>query len=109
MIRRLSDAEQLTARGGTRRWDRLSKQVAQEEKICWLRLPGCTIRSTSADHVLPSKTHPHLRMVRSNLRGVCRSCNTRRRDTPVWAIPQLRRKLEAQAQRRRATALGFFR
>lgn len=98
-------------RGGTRAWDKMSKQVAKEEPRCWLRLPGCTIRSTGADHYHPVSTHPGLEFVRSNLRGACHHCNTARRDTPVHELPALRAKMELVAARKaKATprALGFF-
>lgn len=99
-------ADQLTLAGGTRKWAKLSKQVAREEPICWLRLPGCTIRSTTADHILCCKTHPHLKMTRSNLRGACGWCNRHRGDTPVWGIPALRARMAMK--QRPARALSFF-
>lgn len=100
-------------RGGSRAWAKLSKQVAKEEPICWLRLPGCTIRSTGADHYYPVKTHPQLEFVRSNCKGACAHCNLARRDTPVHLIPKLRAKMERDPKYRTTTApsrkaLGFF-
>jgi len=76
--------------GSTREWRRLRAQVLREEPACWLRLPGCTLRSTTADHIIPISAAPHLRMVRSNLRGACRSCNYRRQDTPITRLHKLR-------------------
>jgi 5-methylcytosine-specific restriction endonuclease McrA len=65
---------------GTQAWRRLSARVAAEEPICWLRLPGCTTRSTTGDHVKPVSTHPHLALDRTNVRGACAHCNKKRRN-----------------------------
>ncbi|NGZ99410.1 HNH endonuclease [Nocardioides sp. W3-2-3] len=62
----------------TRQWVKLRDQVVAEEPECRLRLPGCTITSTTADHIQPFKTHPQLALVRSNLRGACETCNKKR-------------------------------
>ncbi len=63
---------------GTRRYRKVRDQVVREEPICWLQFPGCTTRSTTADHVIPFAERPDLAMVRSNLRGACASCNRKR-------------------------------
>ena len=70
----------------TEEWRRLSAQVRREEPICWLRFQGCTVLSTTADHVIPYRDRPDLALVRSNLRGACFSCNHRRGSTPVDAL-----------------------
>src|SRR5438045_3470061 len=71
----------------TRAWSVLSKRVAREEPVCWLRFPGvCTTASTTGDHVIPVTDRPDLAMVRSNVRGACAACNDRRRNTPVAAL-----------------------
>lgn len=70
----------------TRAWRKLAAQVAREEPVCWLRLDGCTTKSTTADHVIPVTKRPDLAMVRRNLRGACHSCNNRRSDKPVAAL-----------------------
>ncbi|GAB3867348.1 hypothetical protein GCM10028801_41120 [Nocardioides maradonensis] len=62
----------------TRAWRKLRDQVVEEEPDCRLRLPGCTGASTTADHIKPVKTHPHLAMERTNLRGSCEPCNKKR-------------------------------
>ena len=67
----------------TRAWRKLRDQVVREEPLCWLRLPGCTALSKTADHVLTVKERPDLAMVRTNLRGACIPCNQRRNDTPI--------------------------
>lgn len=66
----------------TQAWRRLAKRVCAEEPICWLRLEGCTVRSTTGDHVIPLASRPDLALVRSNVHGACRPCNTKRRDLP---------------------------
>ena len=63
---------------GTRAWYVLRDQVISEEPLCWLRLPGCSMLSTTADHVIPWVDAPHLAMERHNLRGACLPCNSRR-------------------------------
>lgn len=89
-----------------RAFRKLTVQVCREEPLCWLRLPGCTLKSTTADHLVPYSKRPDLGMVRGNLRGACRSCNMRRKDTPLWKLAELRAKLIREAQRPRA--LDFF-
>ena len=66
----------------TRQWLKLKAQVVREEPVCWLRLPGCTIASQTADHVLTVKERPDLGLVRANLRGACHHCNNARNDRP---------------------------
>lgn len=73
----------------TRAWQRLSKQVCDEEPICWLRLIGCTIRSTTGDHIIPASSRPDLALVRSNVRGACSPCNNKRGNLP----PELAREM----------------
>jgi hypothetical protein len=99
----------ISARGGSRRWTMIVKQVVAEEPVCWLHFPRCTIRSQTADHYWPQKYRPDLATVRSNLRGACNYCNRARRHTLPQHIPRLRAQLEAKAVRRRpSNALGFF-
>jgi len=93
--------------GGTRAWAKLSKEYAGQ--TCWLRLPGCTVVSTGADHYWPVATHPHLEMVRSNLRPACRHCNTARRHTHPHMIDRLRAKMANDPKYKPRTALEFFR
>ena len=70
----------------TREWKRLTAQVRREEPVCWLRLPGCTIRTTTADHILTVKARPDLALVRANLRGACLHCNSTRNDKPIESL-----------------------
>jgi 5-methylcytosine-specific restriction endonuclease McrA len=67
----------------TRAWRVLRDQVVREEPLCWLRLPGCTTFSVTADHVLTVKDRPDLAMVRANLRGACSECNGKRNDKTI--------------------------
>jgi 5-methylcytosine-specific restriction endonuclease McrA len=99
----------------TNAWRQLAKQTITEEPLCWLRLPGCTVRSTTADHIYPVTVRPELALVRANTRGACRSCNYRRGNTPANQLDHLRRQTPNQldedrgARRRKpAPALGFF-
>lgn len=70
-------------RRSTRAWRTLAARVVREEPVCWLALPGCTVRSTTADHVIPVSADPSLCMIRANLRGACWSCNQKRGNRPV--------------------------
>ncbi len=71
----------------TRAWRKLRDRVVSEEPLCRLRIPGVCIRvSTTADHIEPVRTHPHLAMVRSNLRGSCEPCNRARGELPDVAL-----------------------
>lgn len=81
---------QIRAWRSSRAWRALSRQVVHEEPTCHLRLPGCTIRSTTADHLVPAAHRPDLFMVRSNLRAACKSCNDLRRATPMNQLAKLR-------------------
>lgn len=71
---------------GTRAWFVLRDQVVAEEPVCWLRLPGCTLVSTTADHVLTVKDRPDLCMVRLNLRGACHHCNSSRQRRSIGEL-----------------------
>jgi len=93
----------------TQEWRRLAKQVCAEQPICWLRLTGCTIRSTTGDHVIPISARPDLALVRSNVRGACRHCNNKRGHLP----PELAREMYGTADTETANpakprALGIF-
>jgi 5-methylcytosine-specific restriction endonuclease McrA len=98
-------------------WRNLAKQVVADEPICWLRLPGCTIRSTTADHILPAAQRPELALVRSNIRGACHSCNSKRADKhprkpelyqPPKKVSTSSALRHIAAQRKPASATQFF-
>lgn len=75
----------------TRAWKKLSAQVVREEPLCWLRLPGCTRFSTTGDHIHSVYDRPDLALVRANVRGACKHCNSsrgRRAPRPVSATPR---------------------
>ena len=67
----------------TQAWRKLAKQAIREEPICWLNLDGCTRRSTTADHIIPISQHPELALTRTNVRGACRNCNSKRGNLPI--------------------------
>jgi hypothetical protein len=104
------------------KWRLLALRVIKEEPTCWLRLPGCTHRSTTADHIIPVSVRPDLAFVRTNCRGACHSCNSLRRDTPITQLAELRAELNARPMtrqqaveilranryRQRAPALSLF-
>lgn len=108
---RAPESKLLSSRGGSRRWGKIAKQVADEERVCWLQLPGfCTGRSQTADHFYPRSTHPHLAEVRSNLRGACIPCNRRRGNIQPGEIDKLREQLAKKHRNRMQPppALRFF-
>jgi 5-methylcytosine-specific restriction endonuclease McrA len=83
---------------GTQAWRELAKRVIREEPVCRLRLPGvCTVRSTTADHIIGVYERPDLALVRSNVQGACRPCNTNRAGTPAHRLNELRRRLSGQS------------
>jgi hypothetical protein len=84
----------------TNKWRQLSRRVIREEPVCWLLLPGCTIKATTADHIHPVTQRPELFFSRSNCRGACRNCNSLRRDTPLSELAQLRAALKARPMSR---------
>lgn len=85
-----------------RPWRRLVAVVIREEPICWLRFKGCTIASSTGDHVIPVKIAPHLALTRSNIRGACAHCNYTRGAKPVAAIRHLMHHVEPR------TIVDFF-
>lgn len=92
------------------RWKRLRLQVIREEPVCRLRLDCCTMRSTTADHIIPVKYRPDLKYVRSNLRGSCQPCNMAR---GARSLSEVRKEREAAAAAvrqpaKRPAALEFF-
>jgi len=66
------------ARYHTTAWQHLRKRVLAEEPWCTLRLPGCTGRSTQADHIVSANTAPELFFERRNVRGTCAKCHMKR-------------------------------
>jgi 5-methylcytosine-specific restriction endonuclease McrA len=104
-VRRQPSGGQLTSR----KWRRIRDQVVQEEPVCRLQLSCCTMRSTTADHVIPVKFRPDLKYVRQNLRGSCGPCNRRRGARPLGEVraEEARAGLNRQPARP-AAALAFF-
>lgn len=101
-VRRRRSGGQLTSG----RWKQLRLRVIAEEPVCRLRLDKCTIRSDTADHIIPVKIRPDLKYVRANLRGSCQSCNMARGSRPLSEVraEQLARK----PAKKPAAALEFF-
>lgn len=56
-------------------WRKLSARVIAEEPMC--RLCG-NAASREADHILTIRERPDLALERSNLRGACKPCHSRR-------------------------------
>jgi len=81
-----ADGRQVPDPRETRAWRTLKAQVVREEPTCWLRLDGCTTRSTTGDHVIPVTDRPDLALVRSNVHGACSSCNYKRGNLPIDAL-----------------------
>lgn len=89
------------------RWKKLRLKVIAEEPMCRLRLNRCTVRSDTADHIIPVKDRPDLKYVRSNLRGSCQSCNMARGCRPL-SVVRAEQKLARPPVKKPAAALEFF-
>jgi 5-methylcytosine-specific restriction endonuclease McrA len=85
------------------RWRKIRDRVVSEEPLCRLRLDCCTIRSTTADHIIPVRYRPDLKYDRRNLRGACGPCNMRRGVRALSAV-----RAEQRRPRKPAAALEFF-
>lgn len=83
-------------------WQQLMKQTVAEEPVCWLRLWGCTLVSTTADHIVPASVDPSIALCRWNVHGACHNCNSRRRDLPLAALATLRQPPRPSDPQRRA-------
>lgn len=70
----------------TTAWQKLSAQVVDDEPTCQLQLDGCTGLSETADHIIPVSVNKDLAMVRSNLQGACKSCNSTRGNRDLYTI-----------------------
>jgi 5-methylcytosine-specific restriction protein A len=51
--------------------------VLREEPNCRLQLPGCTIRSTHADHIV-NIAEGGAELDRDNLQGLCSNCHRKK-------------------------------
>ena len=92
----------------SRRWRALRDKVVNEEPLCTLRLSCCTVRSTTADHIIPVKYRPDLKYVRANLRGACRPCNARRGARPLEQVRREDALRTGTAAAKQPAALSFF-
>lgn len=59
-----------------RPWRRIRQEVLTRDPWCMIAGPGCTGRSTTADHIVPLCDRPDLAHDMSNLRGACFHCNS---------------------------------
>jgi 5-methylcytosine-specific restriction protein A len=66
-----------TERGYDATWRRLRLIVLAEEPLCRRCLErGLIVASREVDHIIPIGRRPDLRVVRSNLRGLCKPCHS---------------------------------
>lgn len=71
-------------RGYTKGWRQLRAQVLREEPLCRLCLKGSAIvrprvePAVEVDHIIPVTLAPELRLTRSNLSPICKSCHRRK-------------------------------
>lgn len=72
----------------SKEWRRIRKVVIAEEPVCFKchRKP-----SVDAHHVKPRQEYPELKLERSNLRGICKSCH--------WVETQREQRLRRQQNR----------
>ena len=92
-------------RGGSRPWRRLRDRVLREEPVCRVHLEGCTIVSTTVNHIVPKAIAPELVMVRSNCQGACKPCNLK---LGKKSRAQVARKSVGSSRQQPARALAFF-
>ena len=60
-------------RGYDRDWQRLRLLVLREQPTC-----ACGAKATDVDHLVSIQRRPELRLVRSNLRAMCKRCHARK-------------------------------
>lgn len=92
----------------SRRWRALRDRVVAEEPLCRLQLSCCTVRSTTADHIIPVKNRPDLKYVRGNLRGACQPCNMRRGSRPLSEVRAADKLIRKTSEKKPPHALEFF-
>ena len=86
----------------TAAWDRLSRRLRPQSPFC--ESPGCTATTDlTVDHIIPIDEAPELAFEPLNCRVLCRSCNSRRRNTCTDAERQAVHAAIA-ARKRRATS-----
>jgi len=74
------------------RWRTVRKAVlARDGCVCQINAPGCTVRATQVDHIIPvcRDLEGHLWLEPDNLRAACANCNRARhrampRPSRVW-------------------------
>jgi len=60
-------------------WTKLARRVKAEEPLCRFCLAADRLTPTEMiDHIAPVRDAPELRLVRSNLRGLCNPCHMAR-------------------------------
>jgi 5-methylcytosine-specific restriction protein A len=66
-----------SARGYDTAWQRLRLQVLAEEPLCrFCAELGRVTAAHDVDHIAPVARSPELRLVRANLRPLCRPCHS---------------------------------
>lgn len=74
--RRKDERLSASRRGYDSNWRRLREQVLNDEPLCNSCLAKGTITpATDVHHKKPIRTHPELRLVRSNLVAYCAPCH----------------------------------
>jgi 5-methylcytosine-specific restriction endonuclease McrA len=69
-----------------RPWRRVVAYVLDRDGgVCQLRLTGCRLVATTADHVIPFRDRPDLELDPGNLRASCGKCNLKRGTRPAVA------------------------
>jgi 5-methylcytosine-specific restriction protein A len=78
-LRRLDQRRGSSAsRGYDADWRRLRLIVLEEEPLCRFHAErGQTVPGEEVDHIEPVDLRPDLRLVRSNLRVLCKACHSR--------------------------------
>jgi 5-methylcytosine-specific restriction endonuclease McrA len=78
------------------RWRRLRKVVRERDRVCQLRLQGCTGGAECADHIVSFVERPDLAFELSNVQAACRHCNSVK---AAWSA-RYRRRIRSGEYRR---------
>lgn len=71
-------------RGGDANTKLTRAVIAHYGPVCWLKLPGCTRRATTKDHVIPKAAGGTDDL--GNLRPACKHCNSVRQNMAIGGV-----------------------
>lgn len=81
-------------------WSNLSAIVRKEEPLCKRCLERGILKDTDVtDHIVPIVVRPDLRLVRSNLQGLCYACNSEKMVEDMKKYPTFYTKQDNKTDR----------